>query len=626
MPSLLLLIMLSTAQAVALPRAVPYLPQTEALCGGAAAAMVMRYWGATARPEDFAPLIDPAQDGIVTTTLVADLRARGWQAFPLRGALDDDALLRQHLSRGRPVIALIEDRPSRYHYVVVTALDGASVSFHDPAIAPGQTMTRAEFERRWRAANFWMLLLLPRDTEPLEPVEPAEPGEPALATRVAGLLRAGDTAEALRVSREATRRAPNDPVAWDALGTSLFVSDRELDALDAWNRAGKPDIDTVQIAGLSRTRFRAAEGLIALRSGERLTSARLSRARRRLALLPSATSSRVGYAPLADGRVQIDAAIAEHPRLPGMSDVIATGARAPFTRDVDLSLTNIVGGGERVTASWRFRRGFQRVEAAVETPAPLPIGAVWKLSGYDARETYAVRGARSEMHWQRAGLQAADWLNSRLGWVAAAGFERWPPSVPTDERAKVYAGVRGLVSLGPYVDAHVTAEGWMRGGGATRLSALARAAAPLAGGRATFIAGTSGVHGITPYFLMPGTGGGQIRTPMLRAHTLIEDNAISVDEGQIFARRIVHGTIEWSRPLARVAAVGIEAAVFADGARGWQMLDARLSDYQIDAGAGLRVRLPAGAPTLRFDLARGLRDGHWAFSAGTLLAVERWIF
>lgn len=622
MPSVLILVMLAAAQAVALPRAVPYLPQTEALCGGAAAAMVMRYWGASARPEEFAPLIDPAQDGIVTTALVADLRARGWQAFPLRGNAAEDPA-RHHLSRGRPVIALIEDRPSRYHYVVITAIDAASVSFHDPAIAPAQAMTRAEFERRWRAANFWMLLLLP----PGAPADqPATPDEPELASRVAALLRSGDTAEALRVSRDAARRSPDDPVAWDAVGTSLFVSDRDLDALDAWNRAGRPDIDTIQIAGLSRTRFRAAEGLIALRSGERLTPARLARARRRLALLPSAISSRVSYTPLADGRAQVDAAIAERPRLPGASDLIATAATAPFTRDVDLSLTNLVGGGERVTASWRFRGGFERIDAAVEVPAPLPIGAVWKVSGYDARETYAVRGLRSESRWQRAGLQAADWINGRLGWIAAAGFERWPASAGVEERHKIYAGARGLVSLGPHADAHVTAEGWMRGRGATRLSALARVAAPAAGGRVTLLAGTSGVHGVTPYFVMPGAGGGQIRTPMLRAHGLLDDGAISVDGGQIFARRIVYGTIEWSHPIARVGPAGIDAAVFTDAARGWQMLDARLSGSQIDAGAGLRVRLPAGAPTLRFDAARGLRDGRWAFSAGTVVSVERWIF
>ncbi len=38
-----LTVALSLAASVALD--VPYLPQTDALCGGAAAAMVFRYWG-----------------------------------------------------------------------------------------------------------------------------------------------------------------------------------------------------------------------------------------------------------------------------------------------------------------------------------------------------------------------------------------------------------------------------------------------------------------------------------------------------------------------------------------------------------------------------------------------------
>ena len=38
---------------------VPFLPQTEALCGGAAAAMVLRYWGERhADVQQFAPLVE----------------------------------------------------------------------------------------------------------------------------------------------------------------------------------------------------------------------------------------------------------------------------------------------------------------------------------------------------------------------------------------------------------------------------------------------------------------------------------------------------------------------------------------------------------------------------------------
>ena len=41
---------------------VPFLPQTEALCGGAAAAMVLRYWGeAHASVDEFAKLVEAGQ-------------------------------------------------------------------------------------------------------------------------------------------------------------------------------------------------------------------------------------------------------------------------------------------------------------------------------------------------------------------------------------------------------------------------------------------------------------------------------------------------------------------------------------------------------------------------------------
>ena len=611
-----------SAQAATLPKAVVYLPQTEALCGGAAAAMVMRYWGdASVTPEDFEPLIDRAQAGIVTTALVDDLRRRGWQAFPLRGD-DDFGPIVDHVARGRPIIALIEDRPSRYHYVVVTAVDRDHVTFHDPAVAPSQTMTRRAFARRWQAAHYWMLLLTPSgSTERTEPAEPAEP----LERRVAALLRSGDLAEAHRVSTAATSADPRSAVGWDALATTLFVMDRELEALEAWNRAGKPDVDTVQIGGLKHTRYRAADKTIGIAPGDRLTRGRLERARRRLDMLPSAASSRVSYVPLADGRVQMDAAIAERTRLPGLFELAVAGAKAPFSRDVGISLTNLVGAGERVTASWRFRDGFERLEAAIEAPAPLPIGAVWKISGFESRETYHIRGTRSESEWRRAAFQASDWLNGHVGWTLGAGLERWPGLQDGARDDKAYVAGRMLVAAGAAFDGHVTLEGWIGGSGATRASTLGRLAFDAAGGRATLAAGMEGVHGNTPPFLVPGPGDGNTRVHLLRAHPLIQGDAIRVDEGQIFARRLFHGTAEWTRPLARVLFASIDAAVFLDAAHGRQLLDGRLSDTQADAGLGLRIRA-AGGPTFRVDIARGLLDGRWALTAGTVARFAHWIF
>src|SRR5512135_643129 len=55
---------------------VPYVPQSEALCGGAAMAMVLRYWGEPAvLAEDFAGLVERGGAGIRTDALVQAVRA-----------------------------------------------------------------------------------------------------------------------------------------------------------------------------------------------------------------------------------------------------------------------------------------------------------------------------------------------------------------------------------------------------------------------------------------------------------------------------------------------------------------------------------------------------------------------
>jgi hypothetical protein len=98
---------------------VPFISQSEALCGGAAAAMVLRYWGQRGvDAESFAHLVDRSAAGIRTGALVAELRLRGWQTTGIAGTA---AQIQHELDRGRPVIALIEGRPGAFHYIVVVA-------------------------------------------------------------------------------------------------------------------------------------------------------------------------------------------------------------------------------------------------------------------------------------------------------------------------------------------------------------------------------------------------------------------------------------------------------------------------------------------------------------------------
>ena len=140
---------------------VPYIAQTEALCGGAAAAMVLRFWGATGvHAETFADLVVPSAEGIRGDDLARGIEARGWTVKTFAG---DSALIRSQLAQRRPVIVLLEDRPGRFHFVVIVGWTNRRVILHDPARAPFRVLDEAAFDTAWQKANRWTMLALPGD-------------------------------------------------------------------------------------------------------------------------------------------------------------------------------------------------------------------------------------------------------------------------------------------------------------------------------------------------------------------------------------------------------------------------------------------------------------------------------
>lgn len=190
----------------------PYLPQSVALCGGAAAAMVQRYWGEeTAEPTDFAGLVRPDEGGIRTDELTAELHERGWRARRLAGELE---VVADQVRGGRPVMLLLEVAPDRYHYVVVVAVTEASVLVHDPARAPFLRLDREELLRRWEAAGRWALLLLPpaeEDPAPRPAADTARRGAAGAAPSDTAGAGAADDAVSGRPDR--VRPDPSAPCA-----------------------------------------------------------------------------------------------------------------------------------------------------------------------------------------------------------------------------------------------------------------------------------------------------------------------------------------------------------------------------------------------------------------------------
>lgn len=448
---------------------VPFISQSELLCGGAAAAMVLRYWGERqVSAEAFVHLVDRSAAGIRTGALVADLRRRGWSAHGVEG---DETAVRMELARGRPVLMLIEDRPSAFHYVVTVAWHPRAVIFHDPARGPFRVMSTAEFARRWRAARRWMAVVAPgaagirnagsgirtfdvrgsdlgsRIPDPgssrsceqaiADGVRLAQSGDLEGADRVlaTALPCTGATRElaGVRVLQQRWPEAADlasvalaadrgDTYAWKVLATSRFVQDDRLGALDAWNRIGEPRVDLVQIDGLARTRHRVVERLIDVGSGDLLTPQRFARARRQLADLPSASSTRLEYVPVTSGLAEVRGAVVERPVVPhGRTAFAATVLAAAATREVRLTSGAPAGGGEGISGGWRFWPHRRRVDAGVRGPAPW--GGLWRIDASSERQPFTTLDVGAARAGARLGL--SDWATGHLRWNLLAGVDEW---------------------------------------------------------------------------------------------------------------------------------------------------------------------------------------------------------
>jgi hypothetical protein len=632
---------------------VPFVSQSERLCGGAAAAMVLRYWGARGIwAEDFARLVDEEEGGIRQSALTSELRTRGLEVLPL-DASDADGL-GQQIARGRPVLAMIQHRPGRYHYVVVVGSTRDRVIYHDPALAPLRTIARIDFDRAWAATGRWAIVPVPCATCAVPGADRA-PGaatdervsDAACAALVAEgvrLARAGDRAdarEALEASvalcpdsaaanlelagmrfldRQwraagtlASRAAELEPAsehAWRLLASSRFVEGDATGALAAWNRVDEPRLDLVRVSGLNRTSHRVVEQLVDVEGGVVLTPAALARARRRVAALPSATASRVSYTPAPGGLADVDVAIVERPIRPSRLAVLRAAARAGVEREVAPSVSGLTPGGERFGATWRFWENRPAVMVKAESPSLFGQTGLWTIEGGWSRQPYAVGDSVLVVDERRhAGIRYADWLTATTRVEAGTGVDRWSGrSLSTfvegaiEQRAfsdAIAARLDG--SLWPS-DAGFAAGGLRIAGRIGQPDSLALRA------RAGFEAASVRA----PFDLWPGAGAGHARAPRLRAHPLLDDGVIS---GDVFGQRLAYAGIDAIHTLVARPLMRFDGVVFVDSARAWRSLSA---DHRlhVDVGVGVRLRGPLESGAIAVDVARGLRDGRAALTIG----------
>ena len=618
---------LSAEPAPAGPRLldVPFVPQSEALCGGAAVAMVLRYWGSPPiYAEDFAALVDNSAGGISLARLVRAVQDRGWRALAFAGTT---ANLDGHLADGRPIIALIEDRPGRNHYVVVVGRGTNRIVFHDPAGGRFRVMDDERFDRAWAVTGRAALLAQPqRDAIPpaVAPAEERDPPNPSASPRELAGVRFLQKrwADAARLSAEAVARDPADLDAWQLLAAARFLDGDRSGALAAWNRRDEPRVDLARIEGLDRTRHQVITDLLNLPPAALLTDDGLRRAARRVAALPSVQISRVSYSPRESGSASIDVAVVERPLVPHTwPSLVAAGITAAAAREARIDVASPSGQGERWTLSGRWWPGRPRVSVGVATPQLWRSSGLWRVEGSWERQTYGLV-PRFESDRRRASITFADWWSGNLRWEVGGSLDHWR------DRGKQMS-IGAAVERRLFADrVAVRADGtvWPRVSRAAPFgtSAIAWAWRSTAGGAWPSWTGAAAVRSVTagaPFDLWPAGDTGHVRASLLRAHPLLEDGAIRASG---LGRVLIHGTLEYQRPLMTRAVAQLGWAAFVDVAKAARTPAATDLPMQVDFGAGLRARLPGAPGLLRIDVARGARDGHMAASVAWQTAWPGW--
>lgn len=645
---------------------VPYVPQSEALCGGAALAMVLRYWGKPGvLAEDFTALVEPGEAGIRTGVLVQAVQASGWTALPLPAT---PAAVLSELARGRPVIALIRTGLSSFHYVVLVAWAKGWVVLHDPNVAPFRAMREAEFTTAWSGSGNWALMILPPQdsreqvapdsaTAGVSPAAPAGcgilveagvllaelgdtaqaelrfraaeslcPGFAAPVRERAGLrFRAEDWVGAGRLAEQALALDPSDAHAWRLLAGSRFLAGDVEGALRAWNRLAEPRTDLTRIDGLMRVRYSAVAGQLDLPSGRLLTPQDFGRARRRLAEMPAQSGSRLSLRPLPGGNVQVDVTVLERPLVfAGPWDAAGTGVKALTGQEINLGVSSPTGNGELWTAGWRWWRDRPRVSLALTVPAAGGRPGIWHLDGFWERQAYATRALPEASGTRRPGvireerrrtaLSRSDWLAPDLRLEVGAAVDTW-------------ADRGNHLSLEASVETRWARDRLALGAEAARWMSLSHGAPFGAGGmsirwcshgleRGGAWQGSLRLYSATseaPRALWSGAGTGNGRVALLRAHPLLEGGVVA---GRAFGRTLAHATVERQAWPWNLGPLRVGWALFVDGAKAWDAGRASRIPGQVDAGTGLRLRNPGGRGQLRIDAACGLVDGKPTVSVG----------
>lgn len=483
------------------------------------------------------------------------------------------------------------------------------------------------------------------------------PDHPELLAGLAGLrFRQGRLAEAEVLAARLTRLDPVSRHGWELLGASRYLQDDARGALRAWRHARSPVVREMEVRVLAhhgpRASDRGAEPvrLTGIAVGRSLTVEELVRGERRLAALPAARSSRLGYRALSGGDAAIEGTVvlgASNPTT--LPHLAAHAVRLLVGRRIHIVSSDPLRRLERWELSGAVEGSLHSVALVLAHPAPSGPG-VWRwaaehgtgryATGHSASGRPASGGDEQIARERHTGIafSHADWITASLQGSAHARIDVRPG------RGK-FAGAGMALALLPLTgrgSVRVEGTGWTKvgeaasgGEGPTVGAAPAEEATWF--GRVALLASLDPPHppGVTapsgvalrgglvavsagaPRDLLPRIGAGGNTSVLMRARSDLDGEGVvrPLFPGRTWA----HGGVEVRRGVASVGPVGIGVAAFADGVRalttepGLASSDGRRGAVHL--GAGLRARIPWVAGWFRADWGIDPVDGASTISA-----------
>ena len=157
---------------------VPFVRQDKNLCGAASVSMILQYWhkaspaGGSIEVPSFPDIAEGLRSseskGVFGSQMKAYLASLRYQVFVFKGQWED---VKNHISKGRPLVVGLGNRGALDHYVVVTGWNDPEnvVLVNDPAQRKLLKLDRKNFQKSWEQTACWTLLALPPSLSPAAP-------------------------------------------------------------------------------------------------------------------------------------------------------------------------------------------------------------------------------------------------------------------------------------------------------------------------------------------------------------------------------------------------------------------------------------------------------------------------